>query len=101
MRAMLTGMLALMVTAILVEVARRVAPAIGLVDRPSERKLHQGEIPLVGGIAIFTGLLAIMVMQGLFAEHWSFFAAAAVLVAVGAWDDVRGISPLLRLGLQG
>ena len=57
---MLTGMLALVVTALLVEAARRVAPVVGLVDMPSERKAHRGNIPLVGGIAIFGGLLVIM-----------------------------------------
>ena len=97
---MLTGMLALVVTALLVEAARRVAPVVGLVDMPSERKAHRGNIPLVGGIAIFGGLLVIMGAQGILADHWPFFAAAALLVAVGIWDDIRGVSPLLRLGFQ-
>jgi UDP-N-acetylmuramyl pentapeptide phosphotransferase/UDP-N-acetylglucosamine-1-phosphate transferase len=70
--AILTGILTLIVTAIVVEVARRLAPAIGLVDRPNERKSHQGNVPLVGGIAIFTGVVVIAVAYGALAEHWSF-----------------------------
>ncbi len=31
---------------------RKVAKAVGLVDKPNERKLHNGAIPLVGGISI-------------------------------------------------
>jgi UDP-GlcNAc:undecaprenyl-phosphate GlcNAc-1-phosphate transferase len=98
--AIFTGILALIVTAILVAVARRIAPAIGLVDVPDERKAHNGNIPLVGGIAIFTGLLITMVVDGFLAEHWPFFAAASFLVVVGAWDDANGLSPIVRIVIQ-
>ncbi len=33
------------------------APHVGLVDVPNERKRHDGAIPLIGGISIFTGVL--------------------------------------------
>ncbi|MBJ90416.1 MAG: hypothetical protein CMO98_11230 [Woeseia sp.] len=97
---MLTGMLALVVTTILVEVARRLAPAIGLVDSPTDRKSHNGDVPLVGGIAIFGGLLVMLGPQGIIAEHWQFFAAASLLVAVGIWDDAAGIPPIARITCQ-
>jgi len=100
MRAMFTGIAALAITALLVEVARRLAPVIGLVDSPSERKSHNGDIPLVGGIAIFLGLAIMMAALDLFEQHWPFFVAAGLLVAIGIWDDVKGISPLLRLAFQ-
>lgn len=32
------------------------APSLSLIDRPDSRKKHQGEIPLVGGLSIFSGL---------------------------------------------
>jgi UDP-GlcNAc:undecaprenyl-phosphate GlcNAc-1-phosphate transferase len=97
---MLTGMLALVITAFLVEGARRVAPVIGLVDRPGSRKSHKGNIPLVGGIAIFSGILMVMTISGYASEYWAFFAAAAVLVAVGVWDDAAGLDPVVRLLVQ-
>jgi UDP-GlcNAc:undecaprenyl-phosphate GlcNAc-1-phosphate transferase len=97
---MLISVLALAVTALLVEVARRVAPAVGLTDTPNERKPHDGEIPLVGGIAIFLGLLVILAFREMLLEHWVFFVSAGLLVAVGGWDDAFGISPLLRLAFQ-
>lgn len=100
MRAILTGIVALIFTALLVEAARRIAPAIGLVDTPSERKSHQGEVPLVGGIAIFSGLFTLIAATGALAEHRYYLMAAAVLVAVGIWDDAKGISPGLRLAFQ-
>jgi len=99
-RAMLITFSALAVTALFVEVARRLAPAVGLIDSPNERKAHEGDIPLVGGIAIFAGLLLILALKGSLAEHWAFFLAAGLLVATGMWDDVFGVSPHPRLFMQ-
>lgn len=100
MRAMLTSMLALAVTAILVEVGRRLAPAVGLIDSPDERKSHNGDIPLVGGIAIFFALLVVLAFKGTLTEHWAFFVSAGLLVVIGVWDDAFGISPLFRISAQ-
>ena len=41
-----------------------------------------------------------MALGGLFADHWPFLAAAGLLVAVGVWDDVFGVSPLVRFMVQ-
>ena len=37
-------------------VLAKLAPRLGLVDKPSARKQHSGEIPLVGGLAIGLGI---------------------------------------------
>lgn len=97
---MFTPLLALVITVILVQVARRFAPAVGLIDSPCARKSHQGDIPLVGGISIFGALFVFMAFGGMFEEHAAFFAAAALLVAVGILDDVYGLSPPVRLTVQ-
>ena len=36
---------------------RRVCIRVGLVDDPGERKIHEGSIPLAGGLAVMTGLV--------------------------------------------
>ncbi len=100
MIAMLTWILAIALTAVLVDVARRLAPAVGLVDAPNHRKAHQGEIPLVGGVGIFAGLLVVATFTGLLTDHWTFVVSGMMLVTVGVWDDVYGISPIVRLVLQ-
>ncbi|MEX6162444.1 hypothetical protein AB6G16_12835 [Proteus mirabilis] len=38
---------------VLLFVMRKVAKRVGLVDKPNARKLHQGVVPLVGGISHF------------------------------------------------
>ena len=100
MTAILTTLLTLSVTVIFVEVARRLAPAVGLIDSPNQRKAHEGDIPLVGGIAIFAGLLLVLAFKGSLADHWAFFLAAGLLVATGMWDDLYGVSPHPRLVMQ-
>ena len=101
MTAILISLLALSATVIFVAVARRLAPAIGLIDSPNERKAHEGDIPLVGGIAIFAGLLLVLAFNGSLTDHWAYVLAAALLVATGMWDDMFGVSPHPRLIMQG
>ena len=100
MGAMLTWLLAVAFTVVLVEAARRLAPVIGLVDTPTDRKAHQGEIPLVGGITIFLGLVLTLPIVDAVQNHWAFLVAATILVSVGIWDDIRGIRPLVRLNVS-
>ena len=100
MSAILITLLTLSATVIFVEVARRLAPAMGLIDSPNQRKAHEGDIPLVGGIAIFAGLLLVLAFNGLLNDYWAFFLAAGLLVATGVWDDMFGVSPHPRLIMQ-
>ncbi|HWU77500.1 MAG TPA: undecaprenyl/decaprenyl-phosphate alpha-N-acetylglucosaminyl 1-phosphate transferase [Rhodanobacter sp.] len=80
---------------------RRFALALGLVDRPDQRKQHLGEVPLVGGLAIFTGMLAGAVCYGVFdGFERSLLGTAAVLALLGALDDRFGLSVRDRLLIQ-
>jgi UDP-GlcNAc:undecaprenyl-phosphate/decaprenyl-phosphate GlcNAc-1-phosphate transferase len=87
---------------------RPIAKTLGLVDVPNERKIHEGEIPLVGGIAIFIAVvLTHTLFQSIFPGTWgvdrytSFYVGAALLVLVGVIDDFRGLSPSTRLISEG
>ena len=81
MRALFTPIVALAITIFLVQVARRVAPAAGLVDSPTARKSHDGDIPLVGGIAIFGSLFVGMAYGDLLIEHWPFLVGYSIWLA--------------------
>ncbi len=72
---------------------RRLALHVGLVDRPGPRKVHLQPVPLLGGLAIYLGVvLAIVVSMG--SQPWSevvgIFAGATLLAVVGFLDD-RGL----------
>jgi UDP-GlcNAc:undecaprenyl-phosphate GlcNAc-1-phosphate transferase len=105
---LLVSLVAFLATIVLIVLLRPIATAIGLTDKPNERKQHLGNIPLVGGIAIFLGFsLAAAVSPWLtdtagpvFEKIWVFLGASLILVVAGAWDDLRGLSPLTRLIVQ-
>ncbi|AWL11249.1 UDP-N-acetylglucosamine--undecaprenyl-phosphateN-acetylglucosaminephosphotransferase [Saliniradius amylolyticus] len=80
---------------------RPIAIGVGLVDRPCSRKRHQGEVPLVGGLAIYT---SIVLSSFLFVEfdnvYKMYMLSTAFLVLIGALDDYHDIEPNIRLIAQ-
>ena len=101
MKVLASYALALFVCCGLLHFLRPAAARIGLVDEPSDRKSHQGSVPLIGGAAMFCGfaLAALTIDMGLTAYR-SFFAAAAILVVVGILDDMHELSSRARFGAQ-
>lgn len=77
---------------------RPVAVVVELVDKPGGRKTHRGEIPVVGGLAMFIGCIFGM---GLLPANPLFsgplLSAAALVVLVGLLDDRFEVSPTARL----
>ena len=91
----LLGTLALMVT------LRPLAVHIRLIDKPGGRKHHAGEIPLVGGIAMFVGIiLGVSVAAGTDSSTGYLILAGALLVVVGALDDRQSLHYLVRLAAE-
>jgi UDP-GlcNAc:undecaprenyl-phosphate/decaprenyl-phosphate GlcNAc-1-phosphate transferase len=82
---------------------RPLAVAVDLIDRPDGgRKVHKGEVPIVGGIAMFIGVvLGVGLVPLLSAESGAaFLAASALLVTIGLLDDRFDLSPWTRLPAQ-
>jgi UDP-GlcNAc:undecaprenyl-phosphate GlcNAc-1-phosphate transferase len=81
--------------------ARKVAKKINLVDRPNERKHHQGLVPLVGGISIYlTMMLALWIKPNLIVSSDIYVLCASVLVCMGAIDDKYDVDYRIRLVVQ-
>jgi UDP-GlcNAc:undecaprenyl-phosphate GlcNAc-1-phosphate transferase len=77
---------------------RPVAVVVELVDKPGGRKTHRGEIPVVGGIAMFIGcIFGIGLLPSNQFITASLLSAAALVVLVGMLDDRFEISPIARL----
>ncbi|MDK9737715.1 UDP-N-acetylglucosamine--undecaprenyl-phosphate N-acetylglucosaminephosphotransferase [Vibrio sp. D404a] len=80
---------------------RKVAKAIGLVDKPNARKLHTGAIPLVGGISICLSIGQYIASNPDVIPHsYLFLSCIAILIVVGALDDKFDISFKIRLVVQ-
>lgn len=80
-----------------------------LVDNPNARKLQKRPIPMLGGIAVFFGLLA-GVMSGDVVHNLTgsevyhpllpICCAMMVMLYVGAMDDIMGLSPKSRFVIE-
>jgi UDP-GlcNAc:undecaprenyl-phosphate GlcNAc-1-phosphate transferase len=97
---------ALVATIFLIVLLRPLAVRSGLVDIPNERKSHRAPTPLVGGLAIYGGMvLGFFLCRGGadplgYGEVYSFFAAGLLLVVVGAADDFLDLSPAVKFVAQ-
>ncbi len=96
---------AAVVTALLTPLTMRFARVIGAIDEPRERGLSERPTPLLGGLAIFIGVLLaglIWLPTGYAAEQqpqlWhGVLLAAAVITLVGALDDRFDLHPAVKL----
>ncbi len=94
--------LAFAIAAAATPLVRRFALAHGVVDHPNEgRKIHRMPVAYLGGLAIFAGFL---ITVSLFfppgRQLIALLLGCLVLVAVGAIDDAKGLSPWVKLGWQ-
>lgn len=90
------------VSILTIKVLLPLAPHVGLVDLPNERKKHDGAIPLIGGLSIFTGVL---ITSSLFVEQSQllnlYLISSALLVFIGTMDDIYDLSVAPRIVFQG
>src|SRR5690606_41647790 len=77
--------LPLLVTVLFLYALRPFAHGVGLIDRPGGRKMHIGEIPVIGGLAIMAGLLVGCSSPPIKIQGFPYFVAASLVpVFLGA-----------------
>jgi UDP-GlcNAc:undecaprenyl-phosphate GlcNAc-1-phosphate transferase len=92
---------ALVATSFLIFALRPIARNFDFIDRPGGRKTHSGEIPVVGGLAMFIGLLlSLAMLPEEVRPPPSFTATAFVFVCLGLIDDRLNLPALVRLLIQ-
>jgi len=83
-------------------VMARVAVRLGFLDRPAGHKAHGQPHPLLGGVAIYLGILGALLLGARHHEEfWLLIAAATLLVVAGLFDDRFGLSVAAKLLAQG
>ncbi|RMF26027.1 MAG: undecaprenyl/decaprenyl-phosphate alpha-N-acetylglucosaminyl 1-phosphate transferase [Chloroflexi bacterium] len=83
--------------------ARYLAPHLGVIDQPSQRKMHTRPMPRLGGMAIYlTVMAAALVLRTRYNIHQlvSILLGASWVSFLGVWDDRWGLRPLLKLAGQ-
>jgi UDP-GlcNAc:undecaprenyl-phosphate GlcNAc-1-phosphate transferase len=111
------GLVAFVVTLALMPVMKKLSVRLNAIDYPSERRVNSYPVPRLGGLALFGGLLVAMIVeavgeqffdwQGFFDEnslqsinYLGLMGGITCMMAVGAIDDVRGLSPRLKFAGQ-
>jgi UDP-GlcNAc:undecaprenyl-phosphate GlcNAc-1-phosphate transferase len=106
-RLLLVGAMAFALSLLLTPLARGFARRFDLVDRPGGYKAHGAATPLLGGLAVAIAFIAVAAWStmthapGNMADIAAIAIGAAIIVAVGLVDDVRGMSAGNKLLWQG
>lgn len=101
MDVFLFPILAFLAVVLLIPFAIKIAPVLKLIDVPDDRKQHEGNVPLIGGLIIFPVFIVFAMAAGYsFSTHWPLFAAITLLLAVGAVDDKYHIKAWTKFFLQ-
>ncbi len=92
---------------LIIPVLINISPTIGALDRPHSYKTHGRPVSFLGGIGIFiafsVAIFSIVRFTG-YQSNKPLFAitiASSFIVIIGAIDDFRSISALLKLGILG
>ncbi len=116
------------VSVLCVAIIKRIADRLGLLDKPSARKVHTTPIPLGGGLGVWAGLVSVFavgtavalfanpeVLDSLglssFKEHlpgmhdkafeiWALIGCGTILSILGLTDDRRGLAWQFRLFVE-
>tara|TARA_B100000795_G_scaffold269751_1_gene260217 strand:+ start:12329 stop:13393 length:1065 start_codon:yes stop_codon:yes gene_type:complete len=93
--------IAVFLTFLIINLLRPVALRINLIDLPSNRKKHEGSVPLIGGISMFFAFSISFLLTGIdLSDSKYFLLASFVIVTIGALDDYYDISVRYRLFFQ-
>ncbi len=97
---MLSFLSAFVICLVLTPFLIRFAARKRLFDIPDQRKLHEEEIPRLGGVAIAGAFMISIFLtappETLF-EYRYFFAGLLILFFVGVWDDLQPVKPWVKL----
>jgi UDP-N-acetylmuramyl pentapeptide phosphotransferase/UDP-N-acetylglucosamine-1-phosphate transferase len=81
----------------------KIAIMKNIVDNPDHRKIQRAPVPVLGGIAVFFGVVVSITLTGVFYDATSLFAILGVMVImlyIGVMDDILSLSPTIRFIIE-
>lgn len=104
--------IAALVTLLATPLVARLGIRIGMIDQPGARRLHRTPVPRCGGLAVFLGVHAGLLLtmwypwqlsfDGTLTHRWwvAFVSSSLIVLAVGIYDDARGCRWYTKLAGQ-
>jgi len=88
---------ALVLSMVIIPIMVRLAPRLGMIDKPDPRKVHATPIPRVGGVGIFFGtLIPIVLLLPIDQTLAAYLFGALVLFAFGVMDDCKELGHYVK-----
>ena len=99
----LVFIVAIVISTMAYPIVIRFAKRHDIVDNPHARKLQRVPVPILGGVVVYIGIIAGMIVLFLFLKEslllWGLLAMT-VLMLIGIWDDIRELSVSLRFVME-
>ena len=95
-------LVALVVSFLMTPVVKTFAYKVGAIDVPKDnRRMHKVPIPRLGGLAIFIGFMAsILLFAEINTEMKSILLGAVIIVVLGVVDDIMALPAMLKFVVQ-
>lgn len=91
-------LIAFIVTVITTPLVKKIALRFNIVDKPAGRKIHENEMPRLGGLAIAFGVAAGFIYLTPESPYMSkIILGAIIIIIVGIIDDKVTLSPKMKL----
>ncbi len=101
MQTLTAFLIAFLVAYLSTPLFRKMALFLGVLDIPNQKKVHSNPIPLLGGLGIYLGIIiAFLFFLPSFKIIWPVIVGGTIILYVGAWDDIKGLSAQLRFYVQ-
>lgn len=95
----IVGAIAFLISAWMFPKALKYAKKHGIVDNPNARKLQRVPVPVMGGVAVYIGLLVATIAIVFITHNYRIIPiifAMTVMLAIGVWDDIKNLPATLR-----
>lgn len=93
--------MAFLVTLGAIPLVRKWAIETGFVDHPGGRKQHDGDVPPIGGVVVFSVFMAFSIFtESPFDGTWAFFLALTMVLLAGIADDARGVDARVKFSIH-
>lgn len=104
MKYIIGGTAAFLIAVLLVPIIKKAAVYFGAVDNPkeAERKIHKNIMARGGGIAIYLSfvIVSFAILGGYSKQFIGLVVAGTMVMIVGLIDDIKRLSPWIKLAVQ-